>query len=123
MTLTEFNKKYIKPFIGLNYIFDKEKGYIVWREGTGNNIELLHLRAFKLRNGFGTELVKRMLFQLKKKPPYFSVFGFMLASNKAVINLYKKLGFQTTIVSNLYKGGDAMIFTQSYEVLCQKNKI
>ena len=46
MKLEIFKNKYIDPFYGLEYIYIEEEGYIVWRVGTGENIEMLHLRTF-----------------------------------------------------------------------------
>lgn len=119
LTLEEFKEKYIKPFDRLNYIFD-DRGYIVWREGTGNNMELLHIGVFKKRKGYGRQLVKEMLQNLKAHPPYFSVFGFTRTSNDVAHSFYKALNFDLVPLAGLYKDGSAVMFWQEYKKLCEK---
>jgi len=116
LSLEEFKEKYITPFGRLGYIFD-DRGYIVWREGTGNNIELLHIGVFEKRKGYGRQLVKEMLERLEENPPYFSVFGFTRTSNKIAHSFYKTLGFNLVPLAGLYKDGSAVMFWQDYEIL------
>lgn len=116
----EFLDKYIHPFTGVEYIFD-ERGYCVWRMGTGNNYEWLHFRLFA---GFGLlELFREMLVRMSKVPPYHSVFAFTRVSNSRAIAMHKFLGFETQQVDGVYKDGNAILSWQEFQVLCEKHKI
>jgi GNAT superfamily N-acetyltransferase len=118
----DFWMKYIRKFEWIEYIYD-ERGYLVWREGTGNNIEILHLRAFEEGKGNGPRLIKEMLAKLKMRhTPYYSVFGFILNDNIPVKKMYRKLGMiENAGIARLYKFGAACIVCQDFEILCQKN--
>lgn len=116
----DFMKDYLKPFNGCKYFYDSERGFIVWRTGTGLNVELLHVRAFRLRQGFGRVLVHHMLDCLNLEgPPYYSVYGFTRVSNERAIEFYHALGFQTQHVVGLYKDGEAVMFWQDFDVLME----
>ncbi len=118
MKLEEFQEKYLTPFEGLRYIFWPEKGFIVWRPATGNNIELLHIMTFEHGKGYARELVNQMVRDLETTPPYFSVFGFSLSSRTNLKDIYRRLGFNITEdIPAPYKGGPSFIFWQSYDVL------
>ena len=123
MNETDFLAKYVDGFKGVFHVFDARRGYIVWRRGTGGNFEILHLRAFQLRRGYATSLIRQMLEQLKHNPPYFSIFVFMLGENKNAQGAYEALGFKLQRVRGLYKTDDAFIGTASYEVLCERYEI
>jgi len=120
MQYSEFVVKYTLPYFGLQHLFNQSKGYIVWRLGTGGNVELLHIKAFKKRKGYGKELVKVMLLSLKKKPPYYSVFGFTKRNRPASLAFYRKLGFKLVKTTGPYKDSSGVMFYQSYKVLCRK---
>lgn len=109
-----FANKNLLPFSTLEHIFD-ERGYIVWRVGTGGNVELLHIRS--LKKGKGKELVRDMLSVLKDNKPYYSVFGFCLASNKKAIRFYTKLGFTLEKLQGPYKKDSSVFFWQDYKKL------
>lgn len=114
----EFQKKYLTPYEGLKHIFWPEKGFIVWRPATGNNVELLHIMTFERGNGYAQELVDQMLQELEATPPYFSIFGFALSSRANLKDIYRRLGFNVTDdIPAPYKDGPSFIFWQSYEVL------
>jgi ribosomal protein S18 acetylase RimI-like enzyme len=100
-----------------------ETGYIVWRVGTGRNVELLHLRAYTPRRGHGTQLLKRMLHSLTMDPPYSSVFGFCLGSNLPAWEFYRKMGFILTRVAGVYAEGSAYVFSQRYDILKEKHGV
>lgn len=114
----EFYNHYISLYLDQYFIFIPNVGYIVWRYGTGENVELLHIRSFETGKGTGPKLVKVMLRELQKKPPFFSIFGFMLASNEPVIKMYRKMGFNTMEIPAPYKGCSSVMICQSYDVLC-----
>ncbi len=117
-TLEEFLAKYVKPYDDLRYAYWPNKGFIVWRLSTGENAELLHIKTFVRGKGYSKELVKAMLDGLRKTPPFFSVFGFALASRTDLREIYQHLGFHTTEdIPAPYKGGPSFIFYRSYEEL------
>jgi ribosomal protein S18 acetylase RimI-like enzyme len=98
-TLEEITRKLI-PYRGYQMIYN-DYGYIVWREGTGNNIELLFIETRERRKGYG-----RLLFDEMKKEirPYNSIFVFHLASNIGAGTFYNKIGFnEVARFDGLYK--------------------
>lgn len=115
----DFYSYYIEKYLPQYFMFFPGVGYIVWRFGTGENVELLHIRSFKTGHGFGQRFVKCMLRELKKTPPYYSVYGMTLASNLPAIKLYEKLGFITMECPFPYKEGNSVVFYQEFEILCQ----
>lgn len=117
-TFDEFHAKYVAKFSPQSYLFSPTYGFIVWRLGTGENVELLHIRVFKSGQGHGTKLISAMINELKKNPPFYSIFGFTLKSNTAAITMYKKAGFNIAECPFPYKGGPATVFSQSFEELC-----
>lgn len=116
MNRNEFQEKYVKPFNDLSYIYD-ERGWIVWRTGTGENVELLHIRVHEKRKGHGKGLVQEMLKKLEGNPPYYSVFGFTRVSNEEAQSFYRALGFDLSEIPGIYKDGRAILFSQEYEKL------
>lgn len=121
MTLKEFYEHYVESYLPQYYLFFPRKGYIVWRLGTGENFELLHVRAFQTGKGLGIRLVRAMLREIKKrKPPFYSIWGFTRANNKPAIKWYKAMGFNTQECNGPYKYGKSVIFWQSFDKLCEK---
>ncbi len=116
----EFEEHYVKKFLPQYYLFSPRYGYIVWRLGTGENVELLHVRSFIPRQGIGTRLVRAMLRELMKNKPYYSIFGFTLANNVIARQWYHSMGFNTQECGGPYKGDKSAIFWRSFEVLCEK---
>lgn len=100
-----------------------DHGYIVWRLGTGNNVELLHLKVYEPGNGHGTRLVKIMLQRLTGAPPYRTVFGFCRSCNANAQEFYRSAGFTTALVTGVYADGDACVFSGDYEYLCHKHGV
>lgn len=119
MTYSEFREKYLTPFGKTRHIWTKD-GYIVWRLGTGGNVELLHIRSFIKGKGIGRQLVIDMLLALKDSPPYYSVYGFTRVENEGAVKFYKALGFHVDILDGPYKSGQAVLFSQSYKVLLRR---
>lgn len=116
-----FEEKYLKPFQDIDYVFWPEKGFIVWRNGTGGNAELLHIRSFKFKKGYARQLIAEMVRRLSEKPPYFSVFGFGLSNRIELKEIYSRLGFNVT--ENMippYKKSQSFIFWQDFEKLKEK---
>jgi ribosomal protein S18 acetylase RimI-like enzyme len=120
ITQAEFMARFLRPFQGCDWVFHPSRGYIVWRLGTGDNVELLHIRTFTRGRGFGKELVKEMLKRLKDRPPYYSVFGFTRVSNEEAQAFYGALGFDLTPVSGVYKDGQAILFSGCFTTLCEQ---
>lgn len=119
-TFDEFHGHYVEKYLPQYYMFFPNRGYIVWRLGTGENVELLHIRSFETGHGLGQRLVKAMLRELKKNPPFHSVFGMTLASNSPAVKMYQNAGFNIMECPFPYKGGNSVVFYQSFDVLCQK---
>ena len=113
-----FLKEVIIPFKNVEYIYN-DSGYIVWREGTGNNVELLHIRTFEKGKGYGRKLVYAMLNTMS--PPYYSIFGFTRTSNIEAQNFYAVLGFKLQPIEGVYKDGNGFLFWQSYDLLRKYN--
>lgn len=88
-TLEEMQKK-LDVYRELSIFYSAETGYIVWREGTGNNLEILFIE------GAGKELCRIMVKEIIRqgKRPYNSVFAFRLGSNEIADKFYRKVGFQ-----------------------------
>lgn len=112
--------EHLIPFIGVQHI-ENENGYVVWRRGSGDNAELLHIRASELRQGRGRLLLRAMLIALKDAPPRDTVFGFTRASNEPAIAFYTAMGFRINLVWGLYEEGAAVLFSARYDRLCAKH--
>lgn len=115
----EFYHRYVIPFEKTDLLYEPARGFIVWRLGSGSNVELLHIAAAEIRKGHGRWLFYHMLDRLEAKPPYHSVFGFTAVSNKRALAFYDALGFEHQEVHGLYQTGPAALFWQSYEKLRQ----
>lgn len=112
--------KYIKPYSKPTYFYSKERGFIVWRLGTGSNVELLHIRSSSQRKGHGRSLLYHMLDSLKlEMTPYHSVFGFTRVSNDRAKEFYEAMGFNLQLVNGLYKDGQALMFWQEFTKLLE----
>jgi ribosomal protein S18 acetylase RimI-like enzyme len=115
----DFYDEYIEPFHTPTYVYDYT-GWIVWRVGTGLNVELLHIRTHKKRRGYGRRLFYKMLDRLTAKPPYHSVFGFTRVSNAEAKAFYGALGFNLVEINGLYQHGHAVLFWQEFNKLCEQ---
>ena len=98
-------------------------GYIIWRRGTGDNVELLHIKTVEKGKGFGRRLFYDMLTGLTLDPPYYSIFGFTRTSNEDAQAFYGALGFNLQSIEGLYKDGTAVMFWQSYEKLVEEMNV
>lgn len=115
-----FQARYVKPFAAVTHHYDPDRGFIVWRQGTGANVELLHIRTFTRGKGFGRGLVYHMLDVLSQEPPYHSVFGFTRADNLGAKQFYGALGFSLQELNGLYEDGKATLFWAAYQQLLKK---
>lgn len=96
-------------------------GYIVWRYGTGGNVEILHLKVQTPRQKTGTHLLKTMLDKLKDHMPYATVFGFSRVGNKTGHAFYRAMGFELTRVKGVYDEGAAVVFSARYNDLLERH--
>jgi hypothetical protein len=106
----------VRPYQAVHYHRGPE-GYIVWRRGTGGNVELLHLHANE--PGGGKRLLAAMLSRLLDCPPYATVFGFTRAGNVRGQQFYLDNGFDLTTVKGVYADGSAVVFSQSFDRLLE----
>lgn len=116
------SRKYLLPYTGLSHI-SLPNGFIVWRQGTGGNVELLHIKTYAPGQGTGRQLVVAMLEHLKTQPPYCTVFGFTRTCNEASQKFYTALGFELTPVKGVYQDGSAVLFSQEYKTLLEFNNV
>lgn len=105
--------RHVDPYRRIGYV-SRDGGYIVWRTGTGGNVEVLHLKADPPMRGTGTSLLREMLLTLESDPPYATVFGFTRVGNMAGRAFYKSSGFTLVEVPGVYAEGRAVLFTAVY---------
>ena len=91
--------------------------------GTGGNCEILHLRAYVVRQGAGRWLLKMMLSRLLRDPPYESVYGFTRTDNLVAQGFYEAMGFELSLVRGVYRDGSAVLFSQRYEKLKELHNV
>lgn len=99
------------------YLEDEGASYIVWRRGTGGNVEILHLKTKERRKGTGTRLFRKMLEELKSHPPYASVYVFTRESNTDADLFYASMGLTYNFVKGVYADGTAVLYSGKYEEL------
>ena len=113
--------KHVCPYEEVDYYEIEGEGYIVWRRGTGDNVEMLHLKAERTLEGIGSRLIKAMLVRLRlDRPPYETVYGFCRTNNFQAIGFYERLGFDISVVKGVYRDGDAVVFSAKYKDLCER---
>ena len=112
MTLFELEDK-MEKFTEVNYLFFKESGHLIWKYGTGGNVEIFDIEAYEKGKGIGKKLVKGLVDKLKENPPH-SIFGFTAKKNINAQGFYKALGFDLIEIENLYPKG-AYIFSMTYK--------
>lgn len=113
-TLEELKNR-MKDYRGAEYIYT-DNGYVAWQVSTGENVEIIFIEVSETRKGYATKLLKEFVKMIK---PFNSVFVFRLASNEDAGFFYRSIGFQETLVPNLYKGVDAVLGVVNYDTLCQ----
>lgn len=119
--MTPFSwEHHCEPYGDVCWIADRG-GYIVWRLGTGQNVEVLHLRAYEPGSGAGRALLREMLARLKVAPPYATVFGFTQLGNLAAQAWYMEMGFALSTVEGVYADGVAVVFSARYKNLVEKH--
>lgn len=70
-----------------------EQGYLVWRYGTDNNVEIYDIYVQEKRQRLGTELFKKLIDELADNPPKY-IFMFTKKDNIIAQKFYLKLGFE-----------------------------
>ena len=121
MDYEEFYINYVSIYQDyIHYFYLPNQGFIVWRMGTGENVELLHIQTFEKGKGHGRKLFYSMLEDMVDSRPYYSVFGFTRISNEEAQAFYGALGFDLQEVRGVYKDGGAILFSQNYEILVEK---
>lgn len=100
---------------------ESDAGEIFWQRGTGGNVEITYFKSSQPQIGYGRRLLREMLMELRKNPPYHTVYGFTRTSNLNARAAYVSLGFTLSPVLGVYKDGDAMVFSAPYEDLCKKH--
>jgi len=118
-------EEYLDPFHRIFHIYDDDRGFIVWRYATGKNIELLHIKTFEKRKGYGKDLFIRMLKMINDQfeHPYHSIFGFTRVKNKEAKMFYKALGFKIHKVKGVYQDKKCKIFEAPFKKLLKKHGI
>jgi len=113
----------VKPYQVVEYVHLPRLGYIVWRLGTGGNIELLHIKAFKKNQGIGKKLFIEMLKKIleNNQEPYHSIFGFTRTLNEQAHNFYSGIGFSLAKINGIYADGSCVIFSQDFKKLIAIN--
>lgn len=114
-----FLDRYVEPFRSPSWVYEPDRGFIVWRRGTGDNVELLHVRAAVPHQGHGRWLVYRMLDHLRANPPYHSVYGYTRIGNNRAREFYAALGFRCQEVDGIYAEGAAVLFWGCYTRLVE----
>lgn len=118
LSLPDFLTHCVQPFDHCAWTYRKERGFAVWRKGTGGNVELLHIRTFASGKGHGRRLVYALLDRLKDDPPYHSVYGFTRTGNAEAQAFYGALGFRLApAAEGLYREGGATLFWAPYTEL------
>lgn len=120
MSYADVKREYLTPFRNVEWFYSANDGFIVWRMGTGNNVELLHIKAWEQRKGIGRRLFYHMLDSLEKSVesyPYHSVYGFTRVSNERAIGFYNAMGFDTIYVPGIYQDGACQLFHRKFTTL------
>lgn len=119
MNLSDIQSEYICPYQSVRYIYRRGEGFIAWRRGTGDNVELLHIKTLVKKQGIGRKLVYAMLEYLRECPPYHSVFGFTRVDNEEARAFYGALGFSLQEIAGVYADGRAILFYAPYKRLLE----
>lgn len=121
-TREEFLER-IKGYDRVDYIYDADVGYLVFRIGTGDNVEALFLEVAEKRKGYGTELYRRMVQRMVERgeKPYHSVFAFRLTGNEEAKAFYDRLGWkQQDIGSSVYRSDGTTLMWIAWDDLCKR---
>ena len=120
-TLTQLLDR-ISCYKQADFIYIDGIGYIVWHYTTGDNLEMLFIEVeSRLRGiGYGTQLYKYMVQKIldQGRPPYHSVIGYRLGSNKSAEAFYTQLGFtQVNLGQSIYRDDDTILMWVTWDNL------
>jgi len=102
------------------HLIEIPQGHLVWKFGTGDNIELFDIEVEEKQKGYGTQLVKMLLEAVAQYHPS-SIYGFTAGNNIVAQSFYRALGFESVPLGDLYKNKAGVIFFwQNYKELCEK---
>ena len=104
---------------------DTAHGHLAYRWGTGDNVEITHLKVDQQFRGmgYGRQLLELLLRELQDCPPYATVYGFTLFENGEARAFYQSVGFTTSLVAGVYDVGRAVVFSARYEDLCNLHNV
>lgn len=109
--------KRAKQYIGSEIIHIEDKGYIVYQCSTGENYEILFIEVAEKRKGYGRLLIQEMCKRIK---PYHSIFVVRREINEEAGKFYRALGFEETVIKNLYKNENAVIGVIPYDKITSR---
>jgi ribosomal protein S18 acetylase RimI-like enzyme len=96
------------------HVLENPHGYLAWRYGTGDNVEIFDIEVNEKMKGHGTQLIGILLETLKGNPPDI-VFGFTKQNNSIAQKFYSSIGFN--IVSGIESH---CLFWKEYKELYEK---
>lgn len=102
-----------KKFKKIN-IVQIPQGFLAWRYGTADNVEIFDILTSEKRKGYGTLLIKTLLEELKENPPQM-IFGFTRINNTEAQLFYSTLGFKIVL-----EIGEHCLFWQTYDILLKR---
>lgn len=119
-TLDEFRQK-LADFEGATGLYCDE-GYIAWRRGTGDNLEMLLTEASEKGQGFGTELFRKMIYKIEETKedyyPYYTVYDWILGERVPAQKFFEKLGFKLFHLGHsVYRDDDTILAVIPYAKL------
>lgn len=83
------------------------KDYLVYREGSGDTIEIYDIAVMsKRQRGYGRKMVE----MLEEKVDTHAIFAITRESNLIARTFYKKLGFKEAVLPKLYEKEDAVMY-------------
>lgn len=94
-TLPELLER-VRHYRDLRYLHKPHVGYVVWRVGTGDNLEIVFVRAAEPGHGYGKRMLREMVAAVTSvgPRPYHSVYAYRLRSNEQAGRFYRALGFR-----------------------------
>ena len=91
--------------------FCSKYGYISWRYGTAENVEITDIRVDEKRRGHGTELLRKFVNSFKDNPPRI-IYLFTKRHNEDARKFYDAIGF-----GGSEKMGDNILYWQYHDSL------
>lgn len=98
------------------HVIQIPQGFLAWRYGTADNVEIFDIMISEKRKGYGTQLINMLLEELKEKQPQL-LFGFTKKNNIVAQCFYSSLDFKLILGM-----GDNILFWQNYKDIYEKIK-